>query len=207
MKSLVIEGKLNMPNTRTHTGPKRPLTPGQIHRIRAHLDIGNRTRDLALFDTALDSKLRGCDLVRLRVSDVYSEGSVLSRARVQQRKTGVFVKFELTHDTRQSIQRHIEEAKLTERDPLFPSRVRERPHLSERQYARCFKSWVRAIGLDETYYGSHSMRRTKVSIIYQRTRNIRAVQILLGHTKLENTIRYLGVDEDDALDLAERTNI
>lgn len=196
-----------MAKKRTLTGPKRALTAAQIHRIRAYLDINQSIRDLALFDAALDSKLRGCDLVRLRVSDISSDGNVLHRARIIQRKTGIAVRFELTADTRRSIEHHLETANLTDRDPLFPSRVARRPHLSERQYARCFKSWVHAIGLDPIYYGSHSMRRTKASLIYQRTRDIRAVQLLLGHSKLDNTVRYLGVAEEDALDLAERTTI
>jgi len=199
---------MNLPTpARRLTGPKRALTPGQIHRIRAILSIENQTRDLALFDTALDPKLRGCDIVQLRVSDVSTDGVILERARVIQQKTGQPVRFEITADTRRSLATHIEASGLSEADPLFPSRIGYRPHLSAKQYARCFKSWVRKIGLDESLYGSHSMRRTKASIIYARTKNIRAVQILLGHTKLDNTIRYLGVDEEDALDLAERTLI
>ena len=199
---------MNLPKSpRRLTGPKKALTAGQIHRIRAVLSIEKRTRDLALFDVALDSKLRGCDIVRLRVSDVSTDGVILDRARVIQQKTDHPVRFEITADTRRSLALHIDAAGLTDSDPLFPSRLACRPHLSAKQYARCFKFWVRKIGLDDSLYGSHSMRRTKASIIYSRTKNIRAVQILLGHTKLDNTVRYLGVDEEDALDLAERTLI
>ena len=199
---------MNLPiSPRRLTGPKRALTAGQIHRIRAVLSIEKHTRDLALFDIALDSKLRGCDVVQLRVSDVSTEGVIHDRARVIQQKTGQPVRFEITTDTRRSLAAHIAARGLVDSDPLFPSRLVSRPHLFAKQYARCFKSWVRKIGLDESLYGSHSMRRTKASIIYARTKNIRAVQILLGHTKLDNTIRYLGVDEEDALDLAERTLI
>jgi site-specific recombinase XerD len=88
---------------------------------------------------------------------------------------------------------------------LFPSRVRSSPHLSTRQYARIVDSWVERIGLDSAAYGTHSIRRTKPSLIYRRTKNLRAVQLLLGHTKLESTVRYLGIEVEDALELAEQT--
>ena len=92
-------------------------------------------------------------------------------------------------------------------DYLFKSRNRVSSHLSTRQYARRVNAWVRDIGLDPAEYGTHSMRRTKASLIYRQTKNIRAVQLLLGHTKLESTVRYLGIDVDDALELSEHTEI
>ena len=90
---------------------------------------------------------------------------------------------------------------------LFLSRIRSSQHLSTRQYARIIKSWVAMIGLDPVIYGTHSLRRTKATLIYKRTKNLRAVQLLLGHTRIESTVRYLGVEVDDALEMAEQTDI
>ena len=98
------------------------------------------------------------------------------------------------------------DANLKAGDFLFPSRVHESPHLGTRQYARIVDSWVEEIGLDSAAYGTHSMRRTKASLIYRRTNNLRAVQLLLGHSKLESTVRYLGIEVEDALELAEQTD-
>jgi integrase len=92
-------------------------------------------------------------------------------------------------------------------DYLFPSRIHDSPHLSTRQYARIVRGWVREIGLDSSAYGTHTMRRTKASLIYRRTKNLRVVQLLLGHTKLESTVRYLGIEVDDALEVAEQTEV
>ena len=196
-----------MTYTDRHLGPKRALTSQDVHRVRAYLELNNKVRDLALFDLAVDSKLRACDLVRLRVSDIVRNDEITSRARVIQKKTGRPVRFEIASNARKSLSNHIAKSDLKIGSYLFPSRVRANGHLSTRQYANLLKSWVSAIGLDETQYGTHSMRRTKASIIYSRTKNIRAVQILLGHTKLDNTVRYLGIDEEDALALAESTEI
>lgn len=188
-------------------GQKSPFTMQEIWSIRMRLQtIGNR-RDLALFNLAIDSKLRGCDLVRLRVSDVASGGEILSRATVRQRKTKRPVRFEITERTRKSIEDWIGKAKLTESDYLFPSRVRRSPHLSTRQYARIVDDWVRAIGLDPSAYGTHSLRRTKATLIYRRTKNLRAVQLLLGHTNLDSTVRYLGIEIDDALEMSEQIDV
>jgi integrase len=179
----------------------------EIWSIRTRLQtIGNR-RDLALFNLAIDSKLRGCDLVRLRVSDVASGGEILSRATVRQRKTKRPVRFEITERTRKSIQDWIDTAQVAESDYLFPSRVRRSPHLSTRQYARIVNDWVRAIGLDPSAYGTHSLRRTKATLIYRRTKNLRAVQLLLGHTNLDSTVRYLGIEIDDALEMSEQIDV
>ena len=108
------------------------------------------------------------------------------------------------------LQRHfyaLELAKLKSDSYLFPSRIHESPHLSTRQYARIVNAWVVEIGLDPSGYGTHTMRRTKASLIYRRTKNLRAVQLLLGHTKLESTVRYLGIEVDDALEMAEQTEV
>lgn len=188
-------------------GQKPPLKLKEVWAIRIRLQLAGRLRDLALFDLAIDSKLRGCDLVRLRVHDIANAGQVASRAIVMQQKTGRPVQFEITEQTRVALASWIHHRHLAQGDYLFPSRIAASPHLSRRQYARLFASWLADIGLDPTLYGTHSLRRTKASMIYRRTKNIRAVQLLLGHAKIESTVRYLGVEVDDALELAEQTEI
>jgi site-specific recombinase XerC len=188
-------------------GQKPPLTPKDIWAIRIQLQNARQVRDLAMFNLAIDSKLRGCDLVNLRVRDITHGDHVLSRAMVVQRKTQRPVQFELTEPTRTAVAAWIEKAKLKPDQCLFPSRVSTSPHVSTRQYARIVHQWVASIGLDPTVYGTHTMRRTKATLIYKRTKNLRAVQLLLGHLKLESTVRYLGIDVDDALEISEQTEI
>ncbi|CAN7608275.1 tyrosine-type recombinase/integrase [Neorhizobium tomejilense] len=188
-------------------GTKRPLTQKQIWAVRFFLEREGRLRDRALFDLAIDSKLRGCDLVKIKIGDLVSGAEIRSRAIVVQQKTGRPVQFELTADVRASLLTWLERRGGTINDYAFPSRVDHAGHLSTRQYARLVHEWVTAIGLRCAEYGTHSMRRTKASMIYKATGNLRAIQILLGHTKIENTVRYLGVDIEDALTLAERTEI
>ena len=195
------------PTPRILRGQKRPLKLNEIWAIRVRLQLSGRHRDLALFNLAIDSKLRGCDLVRLRVQDVCESGRVMSRATVVQRKTGHPVQFEIMSRTREAVLSWIKRGGLGPGDYLFPSRIRAYPHLSRRQYARLLSSWLEDIGLDTTSYGTHSLRRTKAALIYRRTKNIRAVQLLLGHRKLESTVRYLGIEVDDALEIAERTEV
>ncbi len=189
------------------TGQKPPLKPKEVWSIRVRLQISVKKRDLALFNLAIDSKLRSCDLVTLRVADVSQSGNVKERAVIVQRKTGRPVQFELMEQTRESVRDWITEQELRDRDYLFPSRVHESPHLSTRQYARIVDHWVESIGLDPHKYGTHSLRRTKVALIYKKTGNLRAVQLLLGHTKLESTVRYLGIEVDDALRIAEQVEL
>jgi integrase len=188
-------------------GQKLPLKLQEIWAIRVRLQIRDRHRELALFNLAIDSKLRACDLVKLRVSDVSSGGRIGSRAMVMQQKTGRAIQFEITPRTREAISKWIRHAALGSTTYLFPSRMNHSIHLSTRQYARIVESWVAGIGLDFTAYGTHSLRRTKASLIYRRTKNLRAVQLLLGHAKLDSTIRYLGIEIDDALELAEQTEV
>ena len=171
------------------------------------MQLDHRTRQLALFNLAIDSKLRGCDLVALRVHDVVQGSHVAARAIVMQRKTQRPVQFELTEQTRDAVDAWVTTAHLKSEQFLFPSRVAASPHLSTRQYSRIVGSWVESIGLDPAAYGTHSMRRTKPTLIYRRTRNLRAVQLLLGHSKLESTVRYLGIEVDDALEIAEQTEV
>lgn len=188
-------------------GQKPPLKPKDIWAIRIHLQNARHVRDLAMFNLAIDSKLRGCDLVSLRVRDITHGTQVLARAMVVQRKTQRPVQFELTEPTRMAVTAWMEKAKLKSEQYLFPSRLGKSPHVSTRQYARIVHQWVAAVGLDSTVYGTHTMRRTKATLIYKRTKNLRAVQLLLGHTKLESTVRYLGIDVDDALEISEQTEI
>lgn len=188
-------------------GQKLPLKLQEIWSIRIRLQLNGRLRDLALFNLAVDSKLRACDLLRLRVSDVSNGGRIGSRAMILQRKTERPVQFEVTPRTRESIAKWIRSANLSSAAYLFPSRLHGSLHLSTRQYARIVESWVAGIGLDPTAYGTHSLRRTKAALIYRRTKNLRAVQLLLGHAKLDSTVRYLGIEIDDALELAEQTEV
>ncbi len=193
-------------NRRKLMGQKPPLKLKEIWAIRVRLQLTGRLRDLALFNLAIDSKLRACDLVKLRVQDVCHSGRVATRAIVMQQKTNRPVQFEITEQTRVAVSTWMQHARLGSNDYLFPSRMRSSPHLSRRQYARLLDSWLEDIGLDPGTYGTHSMRRTKASLIYRRTKNLRAVQLLLGHAKLESTVRYLGIEVEDALEIAEDTD-
>ncbi len=188
-------------------GQKPPLKPKDIWAIRFHLQHMKAVRDLAMFNLAIDSKLRGCDLVNLHVRDVTHGSQILSRTMIVQRKTQRPVQFELTEPTRMAVAAWIEKANLHTEEYLFPSRINNSPHVSTRQYARIVHGWVAAIGLDSSVYGTHSMRRTKATLIYKKTKNLRAVQLLLGHSKLESTVRYLGIEVDDALEISEQTEI
>ena len=188
-------------------GQKRPLKLKDIWAIRIRLQLAKRIRELAMFNLAIDSKLRGCDLVKLRVRDISHGGSISARALVMQQKTHQPVQFEITEDTRAALTDWITTAKLSLSDFIFPSRVRNSTHITTRQYARIVKHWVTEIGLDPCIYGTHTMRRTKATLIYKRTKNIRAIQLLLGHTKIESTVRYLGIEVDDALEMAEQTEV
>lgn len=189
------------------SGQKPPLKLREIWAIRTRLQMAANIRELAIFNLAIDSKLRACDLTRLQVQDVCPGSHVGFRATVMQQKTQRPVQFEITEQTRQSLEAWIGARGLKTADYLFPSRVHASPHLSTRQYARLVHRWVASIGLDDTAYGTHTMRRTKASLIYRRTKNLRAVQLLLGHTKLESTVRYLGIEVDDALEMAEQTEV
>ena len=188
-------------------GPKPPLRPGHVWAIRAKLQLEKRTRDLAMFNLAIDSKLRGCDLVALRVDDVAPNGYAVDRATIRQRKTGQPVRFELTELTRQALDDYLRITGLKSGDYLFPGRRGPDRSLTTRQYARLVSEWVSGIGLDRLKFATHSMRRTKVTLIYRRTGNLRAAQLLLGHQKIESTVRYLGVEVDDALEIAEKIDV
>jgi len=189
------------------TGAKPPLRPKHVWSIRTKLQVEGRTRDLAMFNLAIDSKLRGCDVVALKVGDVAPNGYAVDRATVRQRKTGQTVRFELTEQTRQAIDDYVRVAGKKPGEFLFTSRRDRGRFMTTRQYARLVSDWIASIGLDPRLFGTHSLRRTKATLIYRRTGNLRAVQLLLGHTKIESTVRYLGIEVDDALAIAEQVDV
>lgn len=189
------------------TGQKAPLRLNEIYAIRVRLQLSNRRRDLALFNLAIDSKLRACDLSKLRVMDVMHGAQMAARPMVMQQKTKRPVQFEITEQTRKSLLEWNLSSQLGSGHYLFPSRVRSLPHQTTRQYALTVHQWVREIGLEDSAYGTHAMRRTKAALIYRKTRNLRAVQLLLAHTKIESTVRYVGVELDDALEISEQTEV
>jgi integrase len=187
-------------------GPRPPLRQKHVWAIRTRLQIERQVRELALFNLAIDSKLRGCDLVAIRVDDVAPNGYAIERTSVRQRKTGRPVRFELTEQTRQTIDEYLATVVRKSGEYLF-SGLRAGESMTTRQYARLLADWLVGIGLDPHVYGTHSLRRTKATLIYRRTGNLRAVQLLLGHTKIESTVRYLGIDIDDALAISEQVEI
>jgi len=177
-------------------GAKPPLRASHVWSIRTKLQLEGRIRDLALFNFAIDSKLRGCDVVAVRVDDVAPNGYALDRATVRQKKTGRPVRFEVTEQTRQAIDEYL---RVTCRKPgefLFAGRSGNGHGLTTRQYARLVGQWIASIGLDPLKYGTHSLRRTKATLIYRRTGNLRAVQV-----------RYLGIEIDDAIEIAEKIEV
>src|ERR1700722_451126 len=188
-------------------GARPPLRPKHVWSIRTRLLLEGRVRDLALFNLAIDSKLRGCDVVALKVEDVAPNGYAVDRATVRQKKTGLPVRFEITEHTRQAGDAYMLAAGRKRGDFLVGSRCGPGGGITTRQYARLVAGWVASIGLDPSRYGTHSLRRTKATLIYRRTGNLRAVQLLLGHSKIESTARYLGIEVDDALTMAELVDV
>ena len=189
------------------TGAKPPLRPKHVWSIRTKLQIEGRVRDLAMFNLAIDSKLRGCDVVAIRVEDVGAGGYTVDSATVREKKTGHPVKFELSEQTRQAVDDYLKAANKRPGEFLFAAGRRPNAAMSTRQYARLVSEWIGSVGLDPRLFGTHSLRRTKATLIYRRTGNLRAVQLLLGHTKIESTVRYLGIEVDDALAIAEQVDV
>jgi len=194
-------------NTGRMIGPKPPLKPKHIWAIRHQLRTARRVRDLAMFNCAIDAKLRGCDLVKLKVSDIAPGGGLRDRATLIQQKTGLPVPFEITEPTREALVAWLKLRAQRTDDWLFPSRSRPGDHITTRQYGRLVAQWVSAVGLEPRASGTHSLRRTKVALIYKRTGNLRACQLLLGHRKIESTVRYLGIEVDDALALSAQVEL
>ena len=163
------------------TGAKPPLRPKHVWSIRTKLQI--------------------------RVEDVAAGGYTADRATVRQKKTGRPVRFELSEQTRQAVDDYL---KVTGKRPgefLFTGHRGTNRSMTTRQYARLVSEWIGSVGLDPKLFGTHSLRRTKATLIYRRTGNLRAVQLLLGHTKIESTVRYLGIEVDVALAIAEQVDV
>jgi integrase len=188
-------------------GAKPPLQPKHVWLIRTRLQVERRTRDLAMFNLAIDSKLRGCDVVALKVSDIAPKGYAIERASIRQQKTGQPVRFELTQQSRQAVDEYVRMAHKRPDQFLFNGHRESGRSMSTRQYARLVSEWIASVGLDPSLFGTHSLRRTKATLIYRRTGNLRAVQLLLGHRKIESTARYLGIEVDDALAIAEQVDV
>jgi integrase len=158
-------------------GARPPLRPKHVWSIRTRLLLEGRIRDLALFNLAIDSKLRGCDVVAVKVEDVAPNGYTMDRAAVRQKKTGRPVKFELTDQTRQAIDDYLKATGKKPGEFLFTGQHRFSHCMTTRQYARLLSEWIASIGLDPKLFGTHSLRRTKATLIYRRTGNLRAVQL------------------------------
>ena len=187
-------------------GAKPPLQQKHVWAIRGMLQNERNKRDLAMFNLAIDSKLRGCDVVTIKVEDIAPNGYAINRATVRQRKTGRPVRFELTEHTRQAVDDYLKLSRKKLGEFLFTG-PKSGYSMTPRQYGRLVSDWFTGVGLNPHLYGTHSLRRTKVTHIYRRTGNLRAVQLLLGHTKIESTVRYLGIDVDDALAIAEQVDV
>jgi integrase len=176
------------------TGAKPPLRPKHVWSIETKLQIEGRARDLAMFNLAIDSKLRGCDVVAIQVADVATGGYTADHATVRQKKTGRPVRFELSDHTRQAIDDYLKAIGKRPGEFLFTGHRGVNRCMTTRQYARLVSEWIGSVGLDARLFETHSLRRTKATLIYRRTGNLRAVQLLLGHTKIESTVRYLGIE-------------
>jgi integrase len=179
-------------------------TQTRLASIRTKLQIEGRARDLAMFNLAIDSKLRGCRHPRRGCRRQRVHGG--SRGGPAE-KTGRPVRFELSEQTRQAIDDYLKAANKRPGEFLFTGRRGPETSMTTQQYARLVSEWIGSIGLDPRLFGTHSLRRTKATLIYRRTGNLRAVQLLLGHTKIESTVRYLGIEVDDALAIAEQVDV
>ena len=164
-------------------GAKPPLRPKHVWSIRTKLQIAGRTRDVAMFNLAIDSKLRGCDVVGLRVEDVAPHGHAVDRATVRQKKTGQPVRFEMTEQTREAVDSYIAAANKKPGEFLFGGRHGRNLPITTREYARLVSQWIADIGLDPRFFGTHSLRRTNATLIYRRTGNVRAYSCCWGTRK------------------------
>ncbi len=206
-RTLFASPKCEPWNKGKFTGAKPPLRPKHVWSIRSKLQADGRTRDLAMLNLAIDSKLRACDVVLLKVEDVAPNGYTADRATIRQKKTGQPVRFELTEQNRQAVDEYLRASGRKPSEFMFGGRRGTERSMTTRQYARLVSEWVASIGLDPHIFGTHSLRRTKATLIYRRTGNLRAVQLLLGHRKIESTVRYLGIEVDDALAIAEQVDV
>jgi integrase len=195
------------PKKRRIRGAMKPFTPREIHTLESLLFNQERWRDLALLRLAVDSMVRASDLVRIYLDEVTDHrGDVVARAEVLMKKTGAPVKLSITRDTQEALKRWIAQRPSFSGEWLFPGRE-PGSHLSVVQYRKIVKGWVGMLGLDAKLYSTHSLRRTKAAELYRQTHNLKAVSILLGHSDTNVTSRYLGIEAEDALALAERVRI
>ncbi len=141
------------------------------------------------------------------MTELVKDDRVKERLSVNQSKTRRPVQFELTENTRDTVLAWVHSPDMFACRLMFPGSFHDRPHISTRQYHRLVHDWVTAIGLEPSGYGTHSLRRTKAVEFYRKTGNLRAVQLLLGHTKVDSTVRYLRVELEDALSIAQRIDI
>src|ERR1700737_1381042 len=199
--------KLSAWNKGKLMGAEPRLRPKHVWAIRTKLQVEGRTRDLAMFNLASDRKLRGCDVVALKVEDIAPSGYAVDRATVRQKKTGQPVRFELTEQTRQAVDDYVRGASKKPGEFMFTGRRGSGRSITTRQYARLVSEWIASIGLDPHLFGTHSLRRTKATLIYRRTGNLRAVQLLLGHPKIERPARYLAIEVDDPLAIGEQVDV
>lgn len=188
-------------------GQKRPLKPKHDWAIRVRPEMAENHRDLAFFNLAIASKLRGGDLVKLKVVNVMASGLIKGRASSLHKKMQEPVRLEISDGTRVSLDKWMHDPLMVGSEYLWPGRFYERLHNSTQHYARTVRDWMISVGLEANAYGTHSLRRTKVTQIYKKTSNLRAVQLLLGHAKMDSTVRYLGVELEDALAVAEAIEI
>lgn len=194
-------------------GKKPPLTPDQVALIRLILRQEHALRDLALFNTALDTSFRGSDLVRLRVSDVATLTGMREIVEIRQKKTASRnarpVQARLSANTRDSLRAYLAATEKPLHGWLFTGQGARWSgiHLSESQLWRLFKSWLVKARLDPGLYGLHSLRRTFPTHIYRQTGNLRAVQLLLGHASIESTKEYIGTEQAEALEIAHKYHL
>lgn len=186
-------------------GRKPPLSPEQIQLIKMLLSQAGNLRDLALFSLAIDSSLRGSDLVRLRVEDLYDGSEIREVANIRQKKTSKPVSFTMSTYTREALKELIQSEEKSSQGFLFTSQHKGKGNpLSPAHFRRLMKGWLAQANINPELYGSHSLRRSKISLIYKKTGNLRAVQLLLGHKSIESTKKYLGIEEGEAIEIAKQ---
>ena len=187
-------------------GQKRPLKPKEVWTIRVRLQLEHHKRDLALFNLAIDSKLRGCDLVGCNSLIFASAATFGTAPPSSSRRPAGPSSLRSPNKPEQRSRLAVEPRTWKRPIPLPELSPQPAAPLDATVCSDC-PSLGRRAGLDSSAYGTHSMRRTKAAQIYKKTGNLRAVQLLLGHTKLESTVRYLGIEVDDALSISEQVEL
>lgn len=194
-------------NKKRVQGQMRPLSVREVQAISTKLFSKKEWRDLALFRLGVDSMLRASDLVRIYLDEVRDHNAQLvARCEVLMKKTGKPVKLAIGNETQEALKLWLAARAPFAGEWLFPGRE-PGYHLSEIQYRRLAKRWFDGVGLDLRFYSTHSIRRTKPAEIYRQTHNIDAVRRLLGHQNVHITSKYLGIQDEDALGLADRVQL